>query len=132
LEERITIRDNRDGSGVAQYYATKGGDVVTGIKVKYLTDIEKVKIKVGGVDGVEANIRLQPNGAKGQIITCAPSPCDVVFSYDIDMPEGQGTDVQLQVINTNNGKSCGNQLFFLVVCCCSFFLFFEKAERAGN
>ena len=114
LAERIKIRDNRDDSGVAQYYKPKGGDVVTGIKVKYLTDIEKVKIKVGGVDGVEANIRLQPNGAKGQIITCAPSPCDVVFSYDIDMPEGQGTDVQLQVINTNNGKSCGNQLFFLV------------------
>ena len=122
LEERITIRDNRDGSGVAQYYATKGGDVVTSIKVKYLTDIEKVKIKVGGVDGVEANIRLQPNGAKGQIIICAPSPCEEVYSYDIDMPEGQGTDVQLQVINTES-KRAGTNVFLVGVLFC--FLIFE-------
>jgi hypothetical protein len=129
LEERSQIRDNRDGSGVAQYYATKGGDVVTGIKVKYMTDINEVKIKVGGV---EANIRPFSSVAKGQITTLPNG--EEVYSYDIDMPEGQGTDVQLQVINTN-GKSCGNQCFFfrvVVVCCCSLFFIFENAERPGN
>jgi hypothetical protein len=130
LEERSTIRDNRDGSGVAQYYATEGGDVVTGIKVKYLTDIEEVKIEVGGV---EANIRPFSSVAKGQIIPCSPQPCDVVYSYDIDMPEGQGTDVQLQVINTN-GKSCGNQCFFpsgrrLLL---FFFLFLKMPNDPGT
>ena len=128
LEERITIRDNRDGSGVAQYYATKGGDVVTGIKVKYMTDINEVKITVGGV---EANIRPFSSVAKGQITTLPNG--EEVYSYDIDMPEGQGTDVQLQVINTN-GKSCGNQFFFssgrrLLL---FFFVIFENAERPGN
>jgi hypothetical protein len=101
--ERSKIADNRDGNDVAQYYSTQGGETIVGIKVKFLTIIDKVKITIGGL---EATILLQ-NGAKGVDLG------DGVFSYNIRTPAGQGTDQPLQVINTNLATSAGSDELLL-------------------
>ena len=100
-DEITTIQSNQNELGVSEYYATKGGDTITGIKVKHMTDVNLVKIVVGGVEATILTKEINNQVA----CTAANSVVECIYEYSITVPEGQGTDVELQVVNTNGGES---------------------------